>query len=102
MRMVGYETERKRSGVRSAAAASRAVVAGGQRRRRSSGNRWCFRVFGKAVASGCGERRHGGAKSQATSRPQAPPECEAEAPTDRNSLGWTAKGWVPERSLDLS
>src|SRR5208283_5200856 len=76
MRMVRYETERKRSGTGISPYAGRTVNPGRQGQRRGNGNPWRFRVFGEAVASGCGERRHGSLESQTTSRPQAPSESE--------------------------
>jgi len=101
MRTVWYETEWKRSRIGDPPHACRAVAAGRQRCRRGRGTRWCFSVFGKAVASGRRERRSGGVSSQAASRPHAPLECQAEAATGKDSLGRTAEGRVPQRLVDL-
>jgi transposase len=101
MRTLWYETARKRSRAGSSSNASRAIVAGVQRCRRGCSNRWCFGIFRKALASGCGERRPGSIKSQTAPRSQTPFKREAEATTDRDSLGRPVQVWLPYRTLDL-
>ena len=67
MRIVEYETERKRSRVGNSSSAGRKTTAGRQEKRRGCPNRRCFRILGKAMASGCGERRLGGPEGQTAS-----------------------------------
>lgn len=102
IRILQYETERKRSGAGSSPHAGRPIDPGRQGKRRDSGNSWRFGIFGKTVASGCGERRHGSLKSKTASRTKAPSEREAEMPTCRDTLSRSKEGRISQRFLDLS
>src|ERR1035437_587714 len=101
MRIVVYEKARKRSRVGNSPSACWTTPAGRQDNRRSDGNCRGFQVFGKTLEASPEKRRHGGVKSQTASGAQAPIERCSKTEVAEIPRSGTAKGWLPQRSLDL-